>query len=263
MAKSEATIVIKKIKKGGHGGHHGGAWKVAYADFVTAMMCFFLVMWLMGSDEEIKAEIDHYFNHPNTPYNAGRDPASDTSRPRGENDGPGQGILRGLNGILEEQVQETSDRTWEVEHGNWRVKLEETLRQAGAYAVQSNGDLVKFALPDDSLFAQNTANLQPGATLILEQVVAAIKKYPGYFVVSSHTADRKLASEEFQTNWDISSAKSTVILRYLVEKHGFDPKKISAMGLADQRPLVNNIDEHSRQTNNRIEFALSRKPPVL
>ena len=45
------VIVIKKKKGGGHGGHHGGAWKVAYADFVTAMMCFFMVMWLLGADE--------------------------------------------------------------------------------------------------------------------------------------------------------------------------------------------------------------------
>ena len=50
-------IIIKRIKKGGHGGHHGGAWKVAYADFVTAMMAFFLVMWLVGQSKAIKAGV--------------------------------------------------------------------------------------------------------------------------------------------------------------------------------------------------------------
>src|SRR6201996_3886256 len=63
MAEAQQPIIIKK-KKGGHGGHHGGAWKVAYADFVTAMMAFFLVMWLMGADEATKAAIEGYFKDP-------------------------------------------------------------------------------------------------------------------------------------------------------------------------------------------------------
>ncbi len=56
-------IIIKKVKKGGHG-HHGGAWKVAYADFVTAMMAFFLVMWLVGQSKGVKASIASYFRNP-------------------------------------------------------------------------------------------------------------------------------------------------------------------------------------------------------
>src|SRR5215468_2619664 len=63
MAKQQnGTIVIKKIKKGGHGGHHGGAWKVAYADFVTAMMAFFLLLWLLNvTTDEKKMGIADYF----------------------------------------------------------------------------------------------------------------------------------------------------------------------------------------------------------
>ena len=61
-AKTQPIIVIKK--KGGHGGHHGGAWKVAYADFVTAMMSLFIVLWLMGSSEKVKKAVAGYFNDP-------------------------------------------------------------------------------------------------------------------------------------------------------------------------------------------------------
>jgi chemotaxis protein MotB len=58
-----ASIIIKKVKKGGHGGHHGGAWKVAYADFVTAMMAFFLLLWLLNATtEEQKMGISNYFD---------------------------------------------------------------------------------------------------------------------------------------------------------------------------------------------------------
>src|SRR5450631_4118203 len=99
--KKGVTIIIKKKKGGGHGGHHGGAWKVAYADFVTAMMAFFLVMWLMAVDEDTKAAISHYFNHPNTPYKAGRDPSSDAVHPLGEKNGQGDTILEGAEGGLQ------------------------------------------------------------------------------------------------------------------------------------------------------------------
>ena len=62
QAKTQPIIVIKK--KGGHGGHHGGAWKVAYADFVTAMMSLFIVLWLMGSSDKVKKAVAGYFNDP-------------------------------------------------------------------------------------------------------------------------------------------------------------------------------------------------------
>src|SRR5690242_19605625 len=58
------SIIIKKKKVVGHGGHHGGSWKVAYADFVTAMMAFFMVLWIMGLSDETKASIQGYFNDP-------------------------------------------------------------------------------------------------------------------------------------------------------------------------------------------------------
>src|ERR1700681_4307486 len=62
MAVGEQPVIIKRIKKGGHGGHHGGAWKVAYADFVTAMMAFFLLMWLINTTSpEQKRGIADYF----------------------------------------------------------------------------------------------------------------------------------------------------------------------------------------------------------
>src|SRR5690606_1635405 len=63
MAKNENVIIVRKVKKG-HGGHHGGAWKVAYADFVTAMMAFFLVLWLVNQSPEVRAAVGGYFRDP-------------------------------------------------------------------------------------------------------------------------------------------------------------------------------------------------------
>src|SRR3954469_21713847 len=103
MAEKKATIDSKKSKKSGRGGGHGGAWKVAYADFVTAMMAFFLVMWLMGADEETKAAIEHYFNWPTTPWKD-FDAQEATDRPMGERTGPGENLLNGLAGLYPEDL---------------------------------------------------------------------------------------------------------------------------------------------------------------
>src|ERR1039458_10760660 len=63
-AEKARPIIVIRRKAAGHGGHHGGAWKVAYADFVTALMALFIVLWLMGQDEEVKKAISAYFNNP-------------------------------------------------------------------------------------------------------------------------------------------------------------------------------------------------------
>lgn len=258
----KATIVIKKIKKGGHGGHHGGAWKVAYADFVTAMMAFFLVMWLMGADEETKALIEHYFNHPNTPYSMGRDPASDFSRPLGEDEGTGGSIMRSTDGVMEDTDSVASKHLWEVQHANLRVQLEELLKEQKAYSIQSSSESVKFSIPENLIFDHNSANLKPGAAHHLDKIADAIKTYKGFVVVTSHTADRKIASDEFNSNWDLSGSRSTIILRYLVDKSGFNPKKIASIGFADQRPLMDNTTDTNRERNSRIEFVLTRHKPA-
>ena len=81
-AKTQPIIVIKR--KGGHGGHHGGAWKVAYADFVTAMMSLFIVLWLMNSSEKVKKAVAGYFNDPK---GTGDDDGDDAVRNRRDGNG--------------------------------------------------------------------------------------------------------------------------------------------------------------------------------
>src|SRR5437870_1925924 len=96
--KNKQPIIIRRVQGGGGHGHHGGAWKVAFADFMTAMMCFFLVMWLMGTDEEIKASIADYFNNPTT-MKVFRPEISDKKAvPFGNNTGTGEQILNGAKG---------------------------------------------------------------------------------------------------------------------------------------------------------------------
>src|SRR5690348_12972881 len=144
---AEQTIIIKKKKGGGHGGAHGGAWKVAYADFVTAMMCFFLVMWLMGSDEEIKAAVSHYFNHPNTPYHDGKDPKSDVAHPLGEKEGQGDAIVNGMNGFWPQDLVERPRPHKDVMRENITIsKLIQDLLEGEIYGMDVTKEAVRFSL---------------------------------------------------------------------------------------------------------------------
>ena len=90
MSGGEAPVIRVVRKKKAGDGHHGGAWKVAYADFVTAMMAFFMVMWLLGSDEETKAAIADYFNNPTSAWR--KDLSDKDTVPLGDMTGAGENI---------------------------------------------------------------------------------------------------------------------------------------------------------------------------
>ena len=90
-------IIIVKKKVAGHGGHHGGSWKVAYADFVTAMMAFFMVMWILGMDDKTKQAIEGYFANPvgyKKGYGAGSSPLSTGTAPTNVQQTPLRSIVR-------------------------------------------------------------------------------------------------------------------------------------------------------------------------
>ena len=85
MSKEKRPIIIVKKVVKGHGGHHGGSWKVAYADFVTAMMAFFMVLWILGMDESTRKSIESYFQNPvgihKDGYSAGQSPIATGASP--------------------------------------------------------------------------------------------------------------------------------------------------------------------------------------
>ena len=84
MAENKPTVIVRRVKKGGHAAHHGGAWKVAYADFVTAMMAFFLVLWLMAATTKPeRASISEYFRNPSPLTGQSPTPAPGMAGPGG------------------------------------------------------------------------------------------------------------------------------------------------------------------------------------
>jgi len=127
----QRPIIIVRKKVGGHGGHHGGAWKVAYADFVTAMMAFFMVMWILGMDENVKNSIEGYFSNPvgyKKGYSGGKSPLSSGASPA---------VVQTTPVRLLSRSQEEHDL--EKVGGN----IKEKLKDAGLTAIGDRIEIVK------------------------------------------------------------------------------------------------------------------------
>lgn len=258
MAQGQTIVIRKKKRGGGHGGHHGGAWKVAYADFVTAMMCFFLVMWLMGADEEIKEAISHYFNHPETPFNAGRDPSSSEVHPLGENTGPGESLLNGREGQMPEAMVDQLSRPMAslTEHRKLSEVVRELLEER-AYAVDANIDHLTFAVSEADLFSGPTSvALTERGKKALDRLGKVFQGYSGQIRVEGHVNfDFKLGRT---SPYEFSLSRAVNVMNYLVENNYVPAGRIVPRGSASERAIASEKSPIAKTANARIEFTMTR-----
>ena len=251
MAKDKnVTIVIKKVQ-GGSAGAHGGAWKVAYADFVTAMMAFFLVMWLLGSDEETKEEVAHYFNHPNTPYNKGRDANSDTDHPLGEKFGQGDTILKGAGGEVPADLVKTplKDLKDEVEKNLGDVTF--------GLEIDASVEVMKFSIAGDDLFEEGSAEIKKDAFVYLDRLSKIFGKLQGTILIEGHLDKKPPLSG--QDPYLFSTERAIAVMNYFVKHHKMDEDRFCPRGVASRRAWTSNgrgvASDDSR--NRRVEFTVS------
>lgn len=254
--KKGVTIVIKKVQGGGGGGH-GGAWKVAFADFMTAMMCFFLVMWLMGADEETKKEISHYFNHPNTPYKAGRDPESEKTVPLGEQKAEGDSVINGLDGATPEEMVQTPLKDLK--------DAVETKYSDIAFGIELDAevDVLKFSLLGDEVFDEGTTDIKESVKPKLNQIGELIRKVPGYVLIEGHLDKKKSLTGE--DPYLFSTARAVAIMQYFTKPQKgrdlasvMDENRFCPRGIGSKRAWSSGGDTAQ---NRRIEFTLSQKNP--
>lgn len=272
--KNGGAVIIKRKKVVAGGGHHGGAWKVAYADFVTAMMAFFLLMWLLNATTEKQRKgIADYFN-PTIPVNrvsgGGKDalngdtvfPADSLARsgtgastflPAGEETG---GLARrdDKTATREEDAQfEGLQRMLQGSGGESMVT--ENLARHIVTRVTDEGLIVElFDLEDAPLFSRDGAEPQP-VTHELAGVVARVFALVGNPVaVTGHTSARP---EVLRVNpvWGLSLSRGQS-MRQLLEAAGLDARRFRRLtGYADRMPAVPNP---MAARNNRIELVLLR-----
>lgn len=226
-------IIIVKKKKAEHGGHHGGSWKVAYADFVTAMMAFFLVMWIVSMDEGVKDMVQGYFQNPvgfKKTFSGGTNPMA------AGNFITNLEVKRTV--ILNRRLQE---KRFNEAADEIHTKLEADSLLAGMNAeveivVTEEGlriELMETA-GDGAFFERASANLKPALKAVLGVVGQVLEHVPGRVVVEGHT-DAMPYGRAGYSNWELSVDRANAARRAL-EEVGLEDNRVSEVrGYADRR----------------------------
>lgn len=213
--KKGTTIVIKKVQ-GGHAGAHGGAWKVAFADFMTAMMMFFLVMWLLGSDEEIKASIATYFNSPTSSW---RMDLNDKAAPLGDKTGAGESVLNGSEGLTPEDLIPKPSKAVNPETSSKQVSpqiLEDAVREKPKFPMTI--EYMKFSMKEKILFQPGSDDLTPEGRIQIDQLAQLFK---------GHNGNVKLERKSDGVPYELSLSRLVAFSRYLSDKKYVDDERIS------------------------------------
>jgi len=252
MADDKAPIIIKRINKG-HGGAHGGAWKVAFADFMTAMMAFFLVMWLMGADEATKAAIADYFTTA-TIFKGG----SDSVGKIGSTPNTSYSVLNGQEGGFDEAdvVEPARPRPVYLQEHKVLSKLVDELFDGNAFSADYNSDYLKFAIPGNIVFQFGSTEISYEGKNYLKKLADVFKDYEGSVSIIGHTEKGEGASD--QANWELAFKRAMAIRTSLINDFGVMPDKL--IPVAKSNAVESSSEEEKGiNLNRRVEFILRHR----
>jgi chemotaxis protein MotB len=213
----EAPIIIIK-KRSGHGGHHGGAWKVAYADFVTAMMALFIVLWLMNASKQVQEAVGGYFKDPRG-----------TAKVVGTNmNGAGDYVAlkrEDMHKIKEELLQAIHHIDPE---NKLKDRIEITITQEGLRI-----ELMESA--KGTFFELGSQSPTPALAELLQALSQELGKLPNRISIEGHTDSKPYSVSRTYDNWDLSSERANSARR-IMQSDGVRADQISQVrGFADQR----------------------------
>lgn len=245
-------IIIKKVKKKGHGGHHGGSWKVAYADFVTAMMAFFLLLWLITMvAPEKRARMSTYFKTFSVFQKSGSsfmEKSEEVFSESGENEKKAtQDALKGLNAkVKAEEFKESIKKAIENKLGDIKDQIMVDIFEGG----------VRIQLVDSEgkpMFDLGAPKPTDTALRILQVLGDNIKAMPNPVAIEGHTDALTYKSATYG-NWELSTERALTTRKEL-ERLGLDPGRLTRVaGYADTLPLIKEDPKDAR--NRRISIIL-------
>ena len=245
----EAPIVIRRVTVSEEGGHHGGAWKVAYADFVTAMMAFFLLMWLLNATTEKQRQgLADYFNPTvvRSLSGAGGDGAA-------QGDGSGS-PMRDAAEVVADPVGELQARVQTELAGIGAESMQKrNLLRHVVTRVTDEGLVIELGdLANEPLFAEDTAEALPVLRDLTGIVARVLSRTRNQIAVSGHVHAYPAMLARSPV-WDLSTRRADAV-RVLLERSELPPKRIQRVtGHADRRSLPANP---AAPSNNRIEVIL-------
>ena len=269
-------IIVKRIKKHG-GGHHGGAWKIAYADFVTAMMAFFLLMWLLGSTT--KGDLNGISEYFKTPLKVAMEGGSGSGDSSSVIKGGGKDLTR-QDGQVRASDDPSAKRTFNLTAAKQAVEAEESkrlqaLKEKIEAKIDSNPLLKKYKnqllldLTSEGLriqvvdeqnrpmFALASAALQPYTKDILHEIGATLNDVPNKIGLSGHTDSTPYLSDAGYSNWELSADRANASRRELIAGGMNEDKILRVVGLASAAHL--DRKDPFNPINRRISIIVMNK----
>ena len=235
--------------EGGGGGHDnagGLRWLLTYADMITLLMAFFIMMYSMSvlnleKFRDVAFSIRSGFGGP---LEGGPGMLSFESRKDGIAPNLDDMSQSGGPGAMQSVAQEIG-----------QYIKEQGLGKVVRMRVEERG-LVVSLVTDEVLFDIGHAQLRPRAQRILAKVAEVARGIPNDLLVEGHTCDLPISTAQFPSNWELSTTRATTVVRYLIEQSGLAPRRVSAAGYADSRPLVPNDSEAHRMLNRRVDIVI-------
>ncbi len=280
MAKATEPVrpvIVKKVYEAPHSAHHGGAWKVAYADFVTAMMAFFLLMWLLGAttEKQRKALADYFSptlvaskqdsagstsffggdsitSVDNYPHRAGQTGTRSMTIPRDSTGGP-----REASGIGKDRAQFQQVRQQLLQKLNANKAMKRLARNVRFTETREGLRIDMVDEADFSMFISGTDILTPDALDLLGQVAASINELPNGIIIRGHTDAQPTSQSLGVNNWQLSSARAEATRAHLARAGVAQRRFFRIEGVAEREPYL--PDNPYDPKNRRMSITLGWK----
>ncbi|MDR3640812.1 MAG: flagellar motor protein MotB [Humidesulfovibrio sp.] len=230
-------------------GHSGGSWKVAYADFVTAMMAFFLLMWIMNMvPPETRQVLSTFFQPVADEKGMGGpqvlDAASNTMVP----------LARGIPNP--DPAAEESQRF--VIASRLRRIVMENPKLMDASGLSSDETGVLLRVNNNIMFRPGSAQLTPEAKHVMDGVLDVLKQYNMNLLIRGHAAEQEPVGGTLETPWELSGARSAAAASYILSTNEILPTRVRAISYGSTRPLRPDTSTENRLSNGRVEFYFHR-----
>jgi chemotaxis protein MotB len=235
-------VIVIRRKKGSDAGHHGGAWKVAYADFVTAMMALFIVLWLMNADPEVKKEISAYFNNPS---------------------GPGKltgTAAAGLGNAIEIPMQDMNKLREKIQQALTTIPNFRNLKDHVEITITSDGLRIELLETEAGIFFES-GNAVPtdSAASLLARLAEELAHLPNNVLIEGHTDSKPYSGSRTYSNWELSADRANAA-RQMMQAAGLRPEQVAQVrGFADRQLRHPENPEHP--SNRRISVIVQYLTP--
>jgi chemotaxis protein MotB len=237
MAAPQAPIIIKK--KGGHGSHHGGAWKVAYADFVTAMMALFIVLWMMSASDQVKKAVGGYFKDPRG-----------SSKLAGTN-------LAGSGQSLSLSKQSMTQLKAAIENAVHGMANFDKIKSEIEITITPEGLRIEMLeAKDNTFFNSGSDKLNADGKTLLVTLAQQLGQLPYKISIEGHTDSKPFSGRTDYTNWELSADRANAARR-LMQQSGVRADQVTQVrGFADQAPRLptNPADPSNRRVSLIVHY---------